>query len=90
VRVFLLGSPTNRAHLPLVYAWTGLGLDVSLNTAADLRVGLDGADVAIGRLDVLPTLDGVEPGLFGLRGSSAPASASSTARAVCSARTTSC
>ena len=66
-RVFVVGSRTNKAHLPLAAAWAELGIDVVLISGDELRAArIDRRDVLIGRLDVLPTLDGVEPGLFEL------------------------
>jgi hypothetical protein len=43
--------------------WRGLGLAALLLTPAGARERLGPGDVAINRLDVLPSLDGVEPGL---------------------------
>ena len=59
--VAVVGKPTatNRA---LVAAFEDLGRQAHLVTGTEaIEMGSD--DVAIGRLDVLPTLDGVEPGL---------------------------
>ena len=47
----------------LAAAWRSLGLDAYVFSPADALARLRPGDVAIGRLDVLPTLDGVEPGL---------------------------
>ncbi len=66
-RVFVVGSRTNKAHLPLASAWAEIGIDVVLISGPELRATrLDRRDVLVGRLDVLPTLDGVEPGLLDL------------------------
>jgi RimK family alpha-L-glutamate ligase len=56
-RVVVVGSSGNRTNVELVVAWRGLGVDAG-------RV--DAGTVALGRLDVLPGLDGVEPGLLEL------------------------
>ena len=60
-RVAVVGNPT-RATDDLVAAWLAAGMDVSLATPATALVTLEAGDIALLRLDVLPTLDGVEPG----------------------------
>ena len=60
--IALIGSPT-RTNVQIVYAWRRLGLDARVLWAAEAVEALDEGDTAILRLDVLPTLDGVEPGL---------------------------
>jgi tetrahydromethanopterin:alpha-L-glutamate ligase len=57
-------SPTNRA---LVDAASALGLDALVLPPGEAARRLGAGDVALGRLDVLPTLDGPEPGLGILR-----------------------
>ena len=61
--VCILGSATNTTNVDLVRSWRSAGLDAAL--VSPLQTLFPGA-VAIGRLDVLPTLDGVEPGLLAL------------------------
>jgi RimK family alpha-L-glutamate ligase len=63
--VALLGSGANQTTLRLVEAWRRLGIDAALVTGPELA-SLEPSAVVIGRLDVLPTVDGVEPGLFEL------------------------
>jgi RimK family alpha-L-glutamate ligase len=63
--VGLLGGRANPTTLRLVDSWRSLGVDARLVTGPELAC-LGPGDVAIGRLDVLPGLDGVEPGLFDL------------------------
>lgn len=58
----LIGSPT-RTNVQIAYAWRGMGLDAHVLWAAEAVEALDEGDTAILRLDVLPTLDGIEPGL---------------------------
>jgi [lysine-biosynthesis-protein LysW]--L-2-aminoadipate ligase len=58
----VVGSAANQTNVELVRQWRLRGLDAALVAPARLRLG----DVALGRLDVLPTLDGVEPGLLAL------------------------
>jgi RimK family alpha-L-glutamate ligase len=67
VRLGLIGyrpTPTNRA---LVAACRRLGLEAALLSPGDALASLRPNDVAIGRLDVRPTFDGVEDGLWHLR-----------------------
>jgi RimK family alpha-L-glutamate ligase len=65
--VALLGSSANTTNVELVEAWRGLGVDARLVAPTEAsRLGERTAVVA--RLDVLPTLDGVEPGLLELLG----------------------
>jgi RimK family alpha-L-glutamate ligase len=58
----LIGSPT-RTNVQLAYAWRALGVDARILWPAEALELLGPEDTAIARLDVLPTLDGVEPGL---------------------------
>ncbi|MBM2823505.1 MAG: lysX [Thermoleophilia bacterium] len=60
--VALIGSPT-RTNVEIVYAWRSVGLDARVLWAAEAAKELGEDDTAIVRLDVLPTLDGIEPGL---------------------------
>jgi [lysine-biosynthesis-protein LysW]---L-2-aminoadipate ligase len=63
--VGVIGSGTI-TNVALVRRWREAGVDVALMPAARAGVRLSPGDVAIGRLDVLATLDGVEPGLLWL------------------------
>jgi [lysine-biosynthesis-protein LysW]--L-2-aminoadipate ligase len=58
----IVGSPT-RTNLVLAYAWRDLGLDARVLWPREACEALRRDDVALLRLDVVPTLDGVEPGL---------------------------
>jgi RimK family alpha-L-glutamate ligase len=60
-RVAVIGSPTRTTDL-LVGAWLAAGVEASAVTPALALATLEAGDVALFRLDVLPTLDGVEPG----------------------------
>ncbi|HSI98391.1 MAG TPA: DUF1918 domain-containing protein [Gaiellaceae bacterium] len=58
----LIGNPT-RTNVILVYQWRALGADARILWPAEALEVLGPGDTAITRLDVLPGLDGVEPGL---------------------------
>lgn len=58
----VLGTPT-RTNVQLAYAWRRLGLDARVLWPHEGSALLTEGDVAITRLDVRPTLDGIEPGL---------------------------
>ncbi len=61
-RVGLVGWP-QETNLVLAAAWRERGIDAELLEPAQARARLGPGDVAVMRLDVLPTLDGVQPGL---------------------------
>jgi RimK family alpha-L-glutamate ligase len=63
--VALLGSP-KRTNIQLAFAWRQLGVDACVLWPAEAIERLGAGDTAIGRLDVRPTLDGVEPGIESL------------------------
>jgi RimK family alpha-L-glutamate ligase len=65
-RIALLGTSANETNVELVAAWQASGIDCELLSPADARRAPSTFRAAIGRLDVLPTLDGVEPGLLDL------------------------
>jgi len=58
----LIGDPT-RTNVQLAYAWRALGVDARILWPAEALELLGPEDTAVARLDVLPELDGVEPGL---------------------------
>ena len=64
-RVVVLGSPANQTSARLAVSWRGLGLATELVSGRALA-SLARDDVAVGRLDILPGCDGIEPGLFDL------------------------
>lgn len=63
MRVGVIGWERQETNPELVRAWRANGIDAVLLSPEDSLWGLRSGDVALGRLDVLPTLDGVEPGL---------------------------
>ena len=65
-RVVVLGSSENRTNVELVAEWCALGIEAELVAPTEARSCVDRGTVAVARLDVLPGLDGVEPGLFEL------------------------
>lgn len=64
VSVAVLGSTANETNVALVAAWQALGLACELVEPREARTSAYG--VALGRIDVRPTLDGVDPGLLEL------------------------
>lgn len=64
--VCVVGSDANTTNAGLARRWCQRGLDAVLLTGPEAEWLLRPGDVAIGRLDVLSTLDGVEPGLLSL------------------------
>jgi [lysine-biosynthesis-protein LysW]--L-2-aminoadipate ligase len=64
MRVAVIGSPVNESTVGIVSAWRALGIDASLVAGAEVRSDIGPEDIALVRLDVLPTLDGIEPGLL--------------------------
>lgn len=58
----LLGSPT-RTNMQLAFAWRQLGVDACVLWPGEALEALGEGDVAIVRLDVRPTLNGIEPGI---------------------------
>ena len=61
-RIAFVGSDANTANVDLVTTCEALGITADLVAAGEVRAG----DTVVGRLDVLPTLDGIEPGLLQL------------------------
>ncbi len=62
-RVAVIGYPTQVTNQALVHAWRDAGVDALLLEPRDAISELGLRDTALVRLDVLRTLDGVEPGL---------------------------
>jgi RimK family alpha-L-glutamate ligase len=63
--VRVLGSTANETTVELVRNWRALGYDAMLVSSLDLAQ-VPSSEVVLGRLDILPTLDGVEDGLLAL------------------------
>jgi RimK family alpha-L-glutamate ligase len=64
-RVAIVGWP-QETNAELAAAWRELGIDAALLEPSAAGALLGPGDIAIGRLDVLRTLDGIEPGLEAL------------------------
>jgi RimK family alpha-L-glutamate ligase len=65
-RVLLVGDPHGETNVGLAERWRELGLVVDVVPGDALTDGIPAATVVLGRLDVLPGLDGVVPGLYRL------------------------
>lgn len=65
-RVAVFGSDASDTNVELVHAWRDLGIDAAIVGPNEAMMWLRKADTVLGRLDVLPTLDGVETGLLEL------------------------
>lgn len=65
-RLLVAAGESNETTAALVAAWRDLDLAVDLVQPLDVRRSLRPGDSVLARLDVLPTLDGVEPGLLEL------------------------
>jgi RimK family alpha-L-glutamate ligase len=66
-RFFLVSARSTPTNAWLLAALGALGIEAQLLSPNGVPTRLRPGDVALGRLDVLPTLEGVEPGLWSLR-----------------------
>lgn len=66
LRVAVVGSDSSSTNPQLVDAWGSLGIEVALLDAGAAVRWAHAGDVVLGRLDVLPSVDGVQPGLLTL------------------------
>ena len=64
VRIF--GTVGNATNAVLARAWSAFGVDAMLVGRGAIEAHLRDGDTVLGRLDVLPTVDGVESGLLEL------------------------
>jgi glutamate carboxypeptidase len=65
-RLLVAAGEGNETSGDLVEAWRERGVDAELVSPLRLRAALRPGDSVLARLDVLPTVDGVEPGLLEL------------------------
>lgn len=64
--VTLVGGAGNETNAEVAAAWRAAGIDAGSIPAEDAVERLERGELAIGRIDVRPSLDGVEPGLLEL------------------------
>src|SRR5690242_14694961 len=64
MRVAVIGWERQETNQELARAWREAGIDAVAMRPPDALGSLEAGDVAIGRIDVLPTLDGVEDGFY--------------------------
>jgi RimK family alpha-L-glutamate ligase len=64
--VAIVGGNANETNLDLASAWRDAGLDATVLAPSECREALGAGDVALGRVDVRRSLDGVEAGLLEL------------------------
>jgi [lysine-biosynthesis-protein LysW]--L-2-aminoadipate ligase len=67
-RLAIVATRASETNLALAEAAAALGVPATVMTPQQAAERLRPGDLALGRLDVLPSLDGVEPGLWQLRG----------------------
>jgi [lysine-biosynthesis-protein LysW]--L-2-aminoadipate ligase len=65
--IYLLAGQPSRTNVALVDAWQQLGVDAMLLRPAEARWRVQATDTVLARLDVVASLDGVEPGFRELR-----------------------
>jgi [lysine-biosynthesis-protein LysW]--L-2-aminoadipate ligase len=66
-RFALVASRVTQTNRELIHAARARGADAFVADPAEASTRLRAGDIAVGRLDVLPTLDGPEPGIEALR-----------------------
>jgi glutamate carboxypeptidase len=64
--VALLGTEASDTNLEIVAAWSALGVGAAVVGADAAASRARRGDIVLGRLDILPTIDGIEPGLLEL------------------------
>jgi glutamate carboxypeptidase len=65
-RLLVAAGENNETSVDLIAAWRERGVDAQLVPPLRLRASVREGDSVLARLDVLPTVDGVEPGLLEL------------------------
>src|SRR5262245_36675011 len=65
--IYLLAGQPSGTNMALVEAWQRFGVDAMLLRPAEARWRVHATDTVLARLDVVASLDGVEPGLRELR-----------------------
>jgi RimK family alpha-L-glutamate ligase len=67
-RVWIVGGGANATNVALSSHWASSGVDVQMLEPDGDPGRLGPGDIAIGRIDIRRSLDGIEPGLLGLHG----------------------
>jgi len=65
-RVAVIGTDASGTNVEIVSEWRALGIDAVLVDSAAAAARLRPSDVVLGRLDIRPTMESVEPGLLEL------------------------
>lgn len=65
-RVWIVGRSANETNRELASQWSSCGVDVRMIDPDDASGRLGPDDVAVGRIDVRRSVDGIEPGLLAL------------------------
>ena len=65
--VALLGTDASATNVELAAAWRDIGLEAVLVAPDAATAAADRGATVLGRLDILPSVDGIEPGLFTLQ-----------------------
>src|SRR5215831_11668486 len=65
-KVWIVGHSANKTNRDLASQWKSCGVDVRMIDPDDACDRLGPDDVAVGRIDVRRSVDGIEPGLLAL------------------------
>src|SRR5437764_912695 len=65
-KVWIVGRSANKTNQELTSRWRSCGVDARMIDPADASDRLGPDDVAVGRIDVRRSVDGIEPGLLAL------------------------
>src|SRR5262249_23929803 len=65
-KVWIVGHSANKTNRELASQWRSCGVDVQVIDPGDASGRLGPHDVAVGRIDVRRSVDGLEPGLLAL------------------------
>jgi len=65
-RVAVLGTDASKTNVEITRAWCSFGIEAALVGPHEAEAWLQEGDTVLGRLDILPTVDGVQSGLLEL------------------------